>query len=186
MGLQEGDRLYQQVVAGADEVHVEQEVVADQAVDSLVVGDGVSGPEVDDYLLRGLLQEHALVLAEPENIPGVSEKLELGLELRLIHDRQRLAGVVVQLDFSEIDGVGAERNIEVLGPPFEVQSDLVATVADHLEMGVVVALHKPGHVEYLKGVIHFGWDCSVAGLQRVEVVREAVLVAHDLELGGHL
>lgn len=86
MTLQQGERVDQQVVAGADQVHVQQDMVPHQAVHSLIVGDGVPGLEGDDDLLGRLPRDHALGLAEIEYVAGLGEELELGLQLGAVGD----------------------------------------------------------------------------------------------------
>ena len=69
----------QQVVAGADQIHVQQQMVADQAVDALVVGDGIPGPELDDYLLGAVPAQSALDIVEQEDVVRVRVELKISL-----------------------------------------------------------------------------------------------------------
>ena len=54
-------------------------MVADQAVDALVVGYGIPGPELDDYLLGAVPAQSALDVVEQEDVVRVRVELKISL-----------------------------------------------------------------------------------------------------------
>ncbi len=53
-------------------------MVPDQAIDTFIVGDGISGPKLDNNLLGGVARDGASDLIEVEDI-GISEELEISV-----------------------------------------------------------------------------------------------------------
>lgn len=84
MHLQKWDWFDEQVIASADEVNVQEQVVPDEAVDSFIVVDGVPWFELDDNFFVGIPGESALDVVEGEDVVGVSKKLILSFKLRVV------------------------------------------------------------------------------------------------------
>lgn len=57
-------------------------MVSDKAVDSFIVGNGVSGSELDNDFSLWIFCQNSFVITEEEDVVGVGEKLELSLYFR--------------------------------------------------------------------------------------------------------
>lgn len=75
MDLQQWQRSDEQIVARADKVNVEQLVISDDAVDSLVIDHCVSRSELHDDFFIAIARKNASVFANTENIPCINEEL---------------------------------------------------------------------------------------------------------------
>lgn len=86
VALHQGNWLVEDVIAGADQIDVQDLVVPHDTVDALiVVGGGLGGEGDDDAGLR-LGVDLALNLGEGENVLVVSEELEGSRQVTIVDD----------------------------------------------------------------------------------------------------
>lgn len=70
-------------------------MVSNKAVDAFVVVHGVSGSELDDYFFVGVSLYGSFGLVEEEDVVGVCEELEIGLELGFIRDGENFGAAAL-------------------------------------------------------------------------------------------
>ena len=151
--LQQRHGPYQQVVARSDQIDIKQQMVPHQTVHPLIVGNRVSGPELNNDLLVRVAWQDSSGVVERKDVAGVGEELELGVELAVVVQGEDLCAGVVQLDLPEVDGVAVEKDVEPFGVALQLEGKGVAVVAlqvegiDCGEVGEawgVVDLHRKG------------------------------------------
>ena len=81
MLLNEGKRSDQQIVAGSDEIDIQENMVSHKAVDSLIVGNCVSRSEFDDDFGIGIASDGPFGFIEKEDIVRVGKKLVICVQL---------------------------------------------------------------------------------------------------------
>ena len=88
--LQQRDRSDQQVIASANQVHVQQQVVTHQTEHSLVVGNCIARSELNDDFFVRIARKGTPGVIEPKNVAAICKKLEICVELAVIMDGQHL------------------------------------------------------------------------------------------------
>lgn len=81
MLLNEGKRSDQQIVAGSDEIDIQENMISHKAVDSLIVGNCVSRSEFDDDFGIGITSDGPFGFIEKEDIVRVGKKLVICVQL---------------------------------------------------------------------------------------------------------
>lgn len=77
MDLQKRNWANEQIIAGANQIDVEKQVVPHQAVDSLIVSYRIPRSELNDDLLVGVLGQCAFDIVEEEDVIGIREELKI-------------------------------------------------------------------------------------------------------------
>ena len=149
MLLEEGDGPDEQVVAGAHQIHIQQDVVPHQAVDPLVVGDRVPGPELYHYLRVAVASQDSLCVVELKHVRRVSEKLILSAQLRVVGECQHFCAGVVQFYLPEVYRGTVEGDVEPPGVALQTQGQGVPRTAHHLEVCYNPRVHKSRRKCYL-------------------------------------
>lgn len=75
--LQKRNWANEQIIAGANQIDVEKQVVPHQAVDSLIVSYRIPRSELNDDLLVGVLGQCAFDIVEEEDVIGIREELKI-------------------------------------------------------------------------------------------------------------
>ena len=82
MILDKGDWPDQQIIASSQKVHIKQDMVPHQTVNSLIISNSVSRPKLDDDFLCRLFGNYAFGFVKAKNISRIGEKFKLSLHFR--------------------------------------------------------------------------------------------------------
>jgi hypothetical protein len=134
MSLHEWHRLVQDIIAAADQVDVEHLVVSHYAEDTLVVVLGLLWVELDNYTRLGFRWDGSFNLREREDIGPIGEKLKRRSGITLIDDVEEPVRRRLKLNFTEVDALGRQEDVDAIGLAGASQLELISSNNGNLEL----------------------------------------------------
>lgn len=134
MSLHERHWLVQDIVAAANQVDVHDLVIAYYAEDTLVVVLGLLWVELDDDTRLGFWWDGSFNLREREDIGPIGEKLKRRSGITLIDDVEKPVCRRLKLNFTEVDALGRQHDVNAVGLASASQFELISSNYGDLEL----------------------------------------------------
>ena len=138
VALTERDWLREDVIAGANQINVQDFMIPDHAEHSFIIVARLYWIECDYYSWCWIFLHHAFRLREWEHIAFICDELESCLQVTWIDHIKKSICVCIDLDLSEVDGLDWKIDIIALGKTFSVESNLVPSKRWDFELGIWV------------------------------------------------
>lgn len=117
-------------------------MVSDDAIDSFIIGNSITGMKLNDNFFCWLFSYDSFGLAEIKNIARLSKKLEICLNLRRISDCKNFTRKRVKFNFIKVNRIGAEWYVISFWVAFALKINLVSALANHLKLANIIIISK--------------------------------------------